>query len=252
MQYHALALAESGVEVDLVGYKGAPLPKFLTEHLRVAVHRLDEARWRYQASSRSKIIYGGLAALDAVRASYRLLSALMRIPRPDLLLVQTPPSLPTLQVVWLVSRLRGARLVLDWHNLGYSILALRLGRRHLAVRMARWLEQHTGRRAHAHLCVSRGFARFLADRFKIQDVRVLYDRPASAFVPVERTEREQIRQALFSRLEIRGAAPSGSLCAPRAGRLTRTSMSSSRQSGTSRIGSAAGRLAIRAGDSRTW
>lgn len=214
MQYHAHALAASGADVDLIGYKGAPLPRFLTEHPRVAVHRLDEARWRYQASRRSKVVYGVLAVADALRASARLLGALMRIARPDLLLVQTPPSLPTLQVAWVVSRLRGARLVIDWHNLGYSILALRLGRRHLAVRMARWFEQHTGRQADAHLCVSRGFARFLAERFKIRDVRVLYDRPASAFVPVERTEREQIRQALFSRLEVRGGGAVGFIVCP--------------------------------------
>jgi beta-1,4-mannosyltransferase len=140
--------------------------------------------------------------------------ALMRIAKPDLLLVQSPPALPTLHVVWLVSRLRRIRVVIDWHNLGYSILALRLGRRHLAVRLARWFEQNAGRSADAHLCVSRGFARFLAERFGIRDVRVLYDRPAAAFAPVERSEREQIRQALFSRLEVRGGGVVGFVVCP--------------------------------------
>ena len=53
--------------------------------------------------------------------------------------------------------------------------------------------------------MSRGFSRFLAERFKLADrperpVRVLYDRPASTFTPIDRLEREQIRQALFVRL----------------------------------------------------
>ena len=86
-----------------------------------------------------------------------------------------------------------ARLVIDWHNLGYTILALRLGRGHFTVRLARWLEKMCGRAADAHLCVSRGFSRFLAERFHLSDkhsapVRVLYDRPASVFVPLSRVE----------------------------------------------------------------
>src|SRR5207247_5085599 len=107
-----------------------------------------------------------------------------------------------------------AKLVIDWHNLGYTLVSLRLGRWHPMVRLARWFERTFGRRADAHLCVSRGFAKFLQDRFKLASVTVLYDRPASAFVPIERTEREQLRQALFSRLGVRGGGPVGFIICP--------------------------------------
>jgi beta-1,4-mannosyltransferase len=213
MQYHARALAANGVAVDLVGYEGVPLPRLVTEDPRIAVHRLGEARTRFRIR-RSKFLYGVLASVDALRTSVRLGVALMRLGRPDLLLVQTPPALPTLIVAWIVARLRRARLILDWHNLGYTILALRLGRRHFAVRLARWIERLAGRRADAHLCVSRGFARFLADRFSIKSVRVLYDRPASPFVPLDRGERERLRQALFARLGVRGTTPVGFIVCP--------------------------------------
>jgi beta-1,4-mannosyltransferase len=213
MQYHAHALAVHGADVDLVGYRGAALPRFLTDDPRVTVHRLPEARLRFRWG-RSQILYGFFACIDALRSSIVLLIALMRIPRPNLVLVQNPPSLPTLPVAWVTARLRRARLVIDWHNLGYTILALRLGRRHVAVRLARWLERSSGRAADAHLCVSRGFARFLAERFDIPVVRVLYDRPASAFVPLEHAEREQIRQALFTRLSVRSGAGVGFIVCP--------------------------------------
>jgi beta-1,4-mannosyltransferase len=213
MQYHAHALAVNGVGVDLIGYEGAPLPKFLTNDPRVTVHRLANARMRFR-TPRSKVIYGVLAAVDALRTSIRLGSTLLKIPKPDLLLVQNPPAVPTLQVAWIVARLRRVRLVIDWHNLGYTMLALRLGRRHVAVRLARWLEMIGARSADAHLCVSRGFSRFLADRFKLTGVRVLYDRPASAFVPIERVDREQIRQALFVRLGIRSTGSVGFIVCP--------------------------------------
>ena len=213
MQYHAHALAAAGADVDLIGYHGAPLPRLVTDNSRIAVHRFTEGRLRHRVR-RSAVVYALAAIVDVCRTAVQLLAALIRVPRPDLLLVQNPPAIPTLQVVWLVARLRRVRMVIDWHNLGYTMLALRLGRRHVVVRLARWIEMVSGRAADAHLCVSRGFARFLAERFRIRDVQVLYDRPASAFVPLERAPREQIRQAVFTRLGIRSGGPVGFIVCP--------------------------------------
>ena len=212
MQYHAHALAASGVDVDFIGYAGVALPQFLDDP-RVTVRHITEARLRHRVGG-SSFLYSLAALIDGFGLSLSLFAALMRAPRFSLLLVQNPPALPTLHVAWIVSRLRGARLVVDWHNLGYTMLALRLGRRHIAVRLARWLEMVGARSADAHLCVSRGFSRFLADRFRLTDVRVLYDRPASAFVPIERVDREQIRQALFVRLGIRSTGTVGFIVCP--------------------------------------
>jgi beta-1,4-mannosyltransferase len=213
MLYHARALATHGVEVDLVGYEGAPLPRAVAQHPRIHVHRLPEPSLRRRAG-RSAALYALLALVDGIRASVTLIRALWRVPSPDVILAQNPPSFPTLGCVWLVARLRRARLVIDWHNLGYTLLALRLGRWNPGVRLVRWYERIFGRTADAHLCVSRGFARFLHDRFGIRNAQVLYDRPASSFVPLERTERERLRQALFSRLEVRTGAPVGFVVSP--------------------------------------
>jgi beta-1,4-mannosyltransferase len=213
MQYHAHALANNEMAVDLIGYEGAPLPRQITEERRIAVHRLTEPRLRLRAGA-SITLYALFAIIDGVRSSYRLWRALSKIPRPDLILVQNPPSMPTLAVAWAMARIRKARLVVDWHNLGYTLLTLRLGRRHPAVRLARWLERLFGRLADAHLCVSRGFAKFLRDRFGVKAANVLYDRPAAVFVPIDRTERERVRQALFTRLGVRGAGPVGFIVSP--------------------------------------
>jgi beta-1,4-mannosyltransferase len=213
MQYHARALAASNVFVDFIGYEGAALPKAIAGEPRIAVHRVSEPRLRHR-SGPSITLYVLLAIVDGIRSSLRIGRALWSVPSPDLILAQNPPSVPTLAVAWLVARLRKARLVIDWHNLGFTLMALRLGRWHPMVRLARWFERFFGRTADAHLCVSRGFARFLEDRFKLAPVTVLYDRPASVFTPIERGDREQLRQALFARLGVRGGGPAGFIVCP--------------------------------------
>jgi serine/threonine protein kinase len=72
----------------------------------------------------------GLSRAQALRA----LAHRPPAPRPA-----DPPAIPTLAVVLCVARLRGARVVVDWHNFGYSILALSLGERHALVRVSEGL-----------------------------------------------------------------------------------------------------------------
>ena len=203
MQYHAQALATDGVDVDLVGLEGTPLPKRLTEHPKVTVHRLQGPRLKMKMrQSLSGSGYAAVGLFDALRLGLRLWRTLRRLKRPDVVLVQNPPAFPTLAVTWFSLHGRGVRFVIDWHNLGYTFLRLRLGQWHPAVRLARWFERRDARRVDANLCVSRGLAAFLESRFGVTNARVLYDRPAAAFVPVERTDRERYRQALFGRLSV--------------------------------------------------
>jgi beta-1,4-mannosyltransferase len=213
MQYHARALASHNAAVDLIGYAGAVLPQSISSDRHISVHRLGEPRLRHRYG-RSTVLYVLFALVDGLRSTVRIGRALWSVPTPDLILVQNPPSVPTLLVAWLVARFRRAKLVIDWHNLGYTLLALRLGRWHPMVRLARWFERSFGARADAHLCVSRGFAKFLQDRFKLASVTVLYDRPAAVFVSIQPGERERLRQALFSRLGVRGAPDVGFIICP--------------------------------------
>jgi beta-1,4-mannosyltransferase len=212
MQHHARALA-SGVDVDFIGHAGAKLAESLTENPRIAVHPLTESRLRFRVG-RPTIVFSILAAVDALVNSVRLGAALLAIPRPDLLLVQNPPAIPTLPVAWMIARLRRARFVIDWHNLGYSILALRLGRRHVVVRLARWVEMVSARLADGHLSVSQGLSRFLTERFRIRGVQPLYDWPLSTLAPPNAVERDRIRQELFASLVVRESQATGFIVCP--------------------------------------
>jgi beta-1,4-mannosyltransferase len=199
MRYHAQALSAIGVDVDLVGFEGTPLSRAITEDARITIHRLSTSNLRRGAPGLS---YAPVAVFDAVRIGLRLWRTLRSLGKPDLVLVQDPPAFPTLMVARLALAKRGVRFVIDWHNIGYTVLRLRLGQWHPAVRLARWLERRDARHANANLCVSRGLAEFLKSRFGLKDTSVLYDRPAAIFSPMARGDRERYRQALLTRLGI--------------------------------------------------
>lgn len=58
--------------------------------------------------------------------------------------IKNPPSIPTLALVQLFTKIRKTKLIIDWHNLGYSILALKLGPDHRFVRISKWCVCQTG------------------------------------------------------------------------------------------------------------
>ena len=179
MQYHALSLAEGGGEVDLIGLAGAPPVSAVAANPRIHVHQLADR----SVSTRSR---GGVSRFvmasmfRAARQAFRLWRVLMRVPKPDTILVQNPPAVPTLGVAWLVAKLRGARVVIDWHNLSHSVAAISLGERHRAVRAIARSERRWGRKAAAHLAVSQAMADWLQRKYGVR-ATVVYDRPPDTF-----------------------------------------------------------------------
>lgn len=180
MQYHAVSLAEGGGEVDLIGLEGAPPTVAVSENPRIHVHRLADRS--VSARARGGVGRFVMASMfRAARQAFRLWRVLMRVPKPDTILVQNPPAVPTLGVAWLVAKLRGARLVIDWHNLSHTVAAIRLGERHRAVRALARSERRWARRAGAHLAVSRAMADWLQREYGVR-ATVVYDRPPQIFL----------------------------------------------------------------------
>lgn len=179
MQYHAASLAAAGHDVDLVGLEGAAVIPIVAAHSRVTCHRLPDRGFQGRAKGGIKRFVAGSMARAAGQAR-RLFATLMRAPKADVILVQNPPAVPTLAVTWLVARLRGSRLVIDWHNLSHTVAAIRLGDSHRAVRAVARSERRWARRADGHLAVSKALAGWLAAHYGIS-AAVVYDRPPAAF-----------------------------------------------------------------------
>ena len=172
MVNHARELARSGHNVCLIGIR----EREFTAPAGVEVRALRP--WRGIGS------WGVAgAALRMQLILVQLLAELLRY-RPDSVLVQNPPAFPTLAAARVAATLLRAELIVDWHNYGFTLLALRLGPRHWITRLAERHEVRGARRAHRHLCVSRAMSEDLAHRFGIR-AEVLYDRPLQCFPPTD-------------------------------------------------------------------
>src|SRR5687768_15983536 len=179
MQYHAVSLAAAGGDVDLIGLEGAaPIPAVAT-NARIRVHRLSDRAFAGRARGGVRRFVWG-SALRALGQGVRLFAILMRIPKPDVILVQNPPAVPTLSIAWLAARIRRARFVIDWHNLSHTIVAVTVGEHHRAVKALARAERRWAKRADGHLTVSKALAEWLAREYRI-NAAVMYDRPSIAF-----------------------------------------------------------------------
>eukprot|EP00850_Spirogloea_muscicola_P000080 SM000001S04482 [mRNA] locus=s1:476962:481223:- [translate_table: standard] len=197
MQYHALSLADqAGLEVDVVGFAGAEPHMALAAHPSIRLHLLAAPF----PSKLPRAVY--LLALPlklAVQFASLLWTLCVTIAKPDVIVLQNPPSIPTLTVVMLACWLRSAAMVIDWHNFGYTLLGLRLGPRHVLVRIHRWYERRYGRLADAHLCVTKAMQHELAENWGIS-ATVLYDKPPAHFHPASLTETHKLFSSLSEAL----------------------------------------------------
>lgn len=88
-------------------------------------------------------------------------------------------------------------MVIDWHNLGYTILSMRLSPSNPLVTLARTLEKASGHNAFAHLCVTDALKKHLQNDWKVKGkVSVLHDRPPPHF----RKSTQEESHRLFSHL----------------------------------------------------
>uniref|UniRef100_A0A8C8UCN7 Chitobiosyldiphosphodolichol beta-mannosyltransferase n=1 Tax=Peromyscus maniculatus bairdii TaxID=230844 RepID=A0A8C8UCN7_PERMB len=164
MQYHALSLAQNGFSVTLLGFYS---------EWRAGTWEGCSAR---SLAGPRVLQYGVKVVFQAVY----LLWKLMCTDPAAYIFLQNPPGLPAIAVCWLVGCICGSRLVIDWHNYGYSIMGLVHGPQHPIVLLAKWYEKFFGRLSHLNLCVTNAMREDLAENWRIRAVTV-YDKPASFF-----------------------------------------------------------------------
>ncbi|CAG7847971.1 UDP-glycosyltransferase TURAN {ECO:0000303/PubMed:25919390} [Serendipita indica DSM 11827] len=206
MMYHAQSFASHRVQTYIVAYKGSkPIPSLLSMSHVEFLYIPEPPRWISKLPRRLFIL---LAPIKVAYQIWGLLNALvLQIPEPPVhILVQNPPTIPTLAVAWLVARIRGSRVIIDWHNLGYTILALRLGEKSRLVSLAKKFEQVFGRSAYAHLFVTNAMKEHLVKEWDLQGKKiVLHDRPPSYFHQCSPSEIHDLFVRLVPLLTVEGS-----------------------------------------------
>ncbi|KAG8835694.1 mannosyltransferase [Serendipita sp. 400] len=182
MMYHAQSFAGHNVQTYIIAYKGSkPLPSLLSmSHVQFLY--IPEPP-RFIAKLPRALFLLAMPAKIAIQVWGILDAFIFQIPHPpQYILVQNPPTIPSLALVWLAARLRGCKVIIDWHNLGYTILAMRLGEKSKFVSLAEKFEKTFGRAAYAHLFVTNAMKDHLVKKWDLQGKKVvLHDRPPSYF-----------------------------------------------------------------------
>ncbi|XP_053411748.1 chitobiosyldiphosphodolichol beta-mannosyltransferase [Nycticebus coucang] len=174
MQYHALSLAKHGFSVTLLGFCNSKPHNELLQNDRIRIVRLTELQ--SLAVGPPVLQYGVKVVFQAVHLLWMLM---WREPAAYIFL-QNPPGLPSIAICWFVGCLCGSKLIIDWHNYGYSIMGLVHGHNHPLVLLAKWYERLFGRLSHMNLCVTSAMQEDLAENWCIRAVTV-YDKPAAFF-----------------------------------------------------------------------
>ena len=149
MQYHAISLIRKSARVQLIGFTGMSYktacslaefpdseiyPELKSSEL-VTIIALKPPHRALQTNN--KIVFLAVAPLKVLWQAFDLYHALSyRTKATQWLLVQNPPAIPVLAIACFTCFMRHTELVIDWHNFGWSVLALRLGPTHPLVKIS--------------------------------------------------------------------------------------------------------------------
>ncbi|XP_078273872.1 chitobiosyldiphosphodolichol beta-mannosyltransferase [Rhinoraja longicauda] len=190
MLYHTLSLARHGFSVTAVGYPGAKPHKDVLNNDKIKIVYLTEVKTAIKFGP--KIFqYGVKIFVQTLQICY----VLLRIDPPSYMLLQNPPGLPAIAVVWAVCLLRRSKFIIDWHNYGYTIMGLTHGDHHLIVLIAKWYEHFFGKLSDLNLCVTEAMKEDLRRNWNIKAI-TLYDTPS----PIFKETPLELQHKLFKKL----------------------------------------------------
>lgn len=177
MQYHVHSLLEHNFNVDLIGYRDTePIPE-IAQNTRVNIHKLVPFP-ELNLPNLLKYIFKSLWQMLS------LFITLFSIRRPDKILCQNPPGIPTLFVCYVYCLVFSrCKFIIDWHNYTYSILSLNAATdgksiatgmsaaansQRPIVRLAKRFESYFGRKSSHNFCVTKAMQVDLQKNWNIQ------------------------------------------------------------------------------------
>lgn len=202
MCYHARSFSSKGFQVELCGYVDSTLPEFILRDDNITIHAL-----RRIESSKN----GTIGMIQKVLNQFLgIIRHLWELRGSNYILIQNPPSIPILPIVALYRIITGTKLIIDWHNLAYSILRLKYNGNtfHPLVIISIFIELIFSHIADYNLTVTNAMKNFLINKFWLNSKRcyILYDRPASQFRPFNTANEDIDKNNVETIMKKRNAA----------------------------------------------
>ena len=122
---------------------------------------------------------------------------MIKIPRPNFLILQNPPGIPSIYLARMVTFFRRSKFVIDWHNYGYTILQVNR-RNKLIVQVAKIYEKFYGKTADLHFCVSDAMKVHLKENFGIEAINLPDRAMEGIFKRLELDESHLMFQEYFN------------------------------------------------------
>lgn len=161
MQYHAKSFAENYFLVDFVGYGDSEPNQEITSDPRINIIKLTPFPELYLPRTLKYLF----------KVLWQILSLLMlffSIKKPNFLVVQNPPGIPTLFMCYIYCKISKAKFVIDWHNYTYTILALQSSENSKIVKLAKSMESYFGRKSNYNLCVTEAMRQDLKLKWNVK------------------------------------------------------------------------------------
>ncbi|KAH3902975.1 chitobiosyldiphosphodolichol beta-1,4 mannosyltransferase SCDLUD_000575 [Saccharomycodes ludwigii] len=188
MCYHATSFADKGFDVEFIGYKDSEIPDCISKERKRSITIHDISYIAVNTKNKSVI---SIMVTKVFRQTFQLIKILWNLRGSDYILVQNPPSIPILPIACFYKFIFRTKLIIDWHNFGYTILKLKLAKFHPFVIVYFMVEFIFSRFADYHLTVTNAMKDYLIQTFKLPSKKIstLHDRPGPQFKPLPEEDR---------------------------------------------------------------
>ena len=152
MCYHALSFSKLDYYVNLCGYVETEPSHQIVDDVNIDIIPIEAIK------NTSNLPFIMFAILKVVRQCGKIWSILWDTRGSDYIMIQNPPSIPILLIVILFKTVfsRETKLIIDWHNLNYTILNLRYNNlNHPFVKLVKLYEKFLGQFANLNITVTK-------------------------------------------------------------------------------------------------
>lgn len=133
IQNHCLNFIDQKYKIDIICYEGDGISEKILQNC--TLHYLSTPA---KLKSRQALLYilSGIYRI-IFQISTILYVALIEIDKPSWILIQNPPSIPTLILMQFYSIFFNIKLIIDWHNYGWTIMECD-GANSNVIKVAKW------------------------------------------------------------------------------------------------------------------